>query len=52
MKGLKKQQIVNGMLWGSAIVASAAMGGPQFLTLILLPALGFIAVMNFRKTNI
>lgn len=49
MKTLKTQQIINGALWGSAIIASALVGGPQILTLILLPALGFIAVANIRK---
>ena len=49
MRDSKTQQIVNGVLWGSAIMASAVMGGPQFLTLILLPALGFTAIAIFHK---
>lgn len=52
MKSTKTQQLANGALWASAILASAALGGPQLLTLILLPALGFVAVANMRTTKL
>jgi len=38
-------QVANGILWAAAIVSSALMRAPWFLTAVLLPCLGFTAVM-------
>ncbi|MEW5250024.1 hypothetical protein [Microbulbifer sp. 2201CG32-9] len=48
MKRIKIHQISNGILWGAAIIASAILGAPQLLTLVLLPLLALMAVGNFR----
>lgn len=37
-------QVANGALWVAAIVASALMHAPWFLTAVLLPCLGVTAV--------
>lgn len=49
MRSSQTRPIVHGVLWGSAILASALTGGPPFLTLILLPILGFAAVGTLRE---
>ena len=38
-------QIANGILWAAAIVSSALMRAPWFLTAVLLPCLGLTAVV-------
>ena len=38
-------QMANGVLWAAAIVASALMRAPWFLTAVLLPCLGVTAVV-------
>jgi len=50
MKNSKSKQIANGILWAAAILTSAILGAPEFLTLIVLPVLGFMSVMNQRRT--
>ena len=38
-------QVANGVLWAAAIIASALMRAPWFLTVVLLPCLGVTAVL-------
>jgi len=37
--------IANALLWAAAIVASARVGAPMVLTLIVLPSLAFVSVL-------
>jgi hypothetical protein len=41
----RKYLLTNAFLWAVAIVASAAVGAPTFLSLILLPCLGTVALL-------
>ena len=38
-------QVANGLLWAAAIVSSALLDAPWFLTLVLLPSLGAVAAI-------
>lgn len=49
MRNNKRVTISNAVLWAAAILAAAIAGAPQFFTLILLPVLGFMSVMNLRQ---
>jgi len=51
MKTQKTQSIVNGIMWASAILASAILGGPQLLTLVLLPVLGVVSLASACATK-
>ncbi len=42
---MHRTHITNGILWATAIIAAASTGAPQFLTLVLLPALGAASVI-------
>jgi hypothetical protein len=37
--------LTNALLWAAAIIAAAAVGAPTFLSLILLPLLGFMSML-------
>ena len=50
-KNLKKLSITNAILWAAAIIASAILGAPTFLTLILLPILAFLSVTSIYQIN-
>ncbi|CAN5403888.1 hypothetical protein BH23BAC3_BH23BAC3_18870 [soil metagenome] len=50
MKTSKSFHVENGLLWGVAIITSALLGAPIFLTLIILPVLGFISVVNHQAS--
>jgi len=43
------KNVANSILWAAAILTSAILGAPAFLTLIILPMLGFMSVLNQRK---
>ena len=43
--------LANWILWASAILASAIMKAPVFLTLVLLPSLAFTALFSTRPGN-
>ena len=40
--------LANSILWATAILASAIMRAPVFLTLVLLPSLAFTALFSTR----
>ena len=37
--------LTNAVLWAAAIIDAAAMGAPAYLSLILLPSLGFMSML-------
>jgi len=41
----RSNQIANAVLWASAIVASAVVGAPAVLSVVLLPALAAISLL-------
>ncbi|MDQ6648019.1 MAG: hypothetical protein M3Y93_12470 [Pseudomonadota bacterium] len=47
---MKKHRVpTNAILWTTAILASALLGAPAFLCLILLPSLAVISVLTERR---
>lgn len=42
---VEKHVVVNAVLWASAIVASAMLGAPSFMSVILLPSLAAISLL-------
>lgn len=47
----RKHSIINALLWASAILASAILGAPKGLTVVLLPALAYCALMQARPKS-
>ena len=41
----RKHLIVNGILWAAAIIASAIVGAPTVLSIVLLPALAIVSLV-------
>ncbi len=41
----RKHLIVNGILWAAAIFASAIVGAPTVLSVVLLPALAIVSLV-------
>ena len=41
----RKYLIANGILWAAAIIASAIVGAPTVLSVVLLPALAIISLL-------
>ena len=41
----RKHLIVNGILWAAAIIASAIVGAPTVLAVVLLPALAIVSLV-------
>ena len=41
----RKRLIVNGILWAAAIIASAILGAPTVLSVLLLPALAIVSLL-------
>jgi hypothetical protein len=41
----RKYLIANAVLWAAAIVASAAVGAPTVLSIVLLPVLGIVSLL-------
>jgi len=41
----RKHVIVNGILWAAAIIASAIVGAPTALAVVLLPALAIVSLV-------
>jgi hypothetical protein len=41
----------NAILWATAILASAILGAPQFLTLLLLPSLAAMSLLMTRPQH-
>jgi hypothetical protein len=48
----RTQLVANAILWGAAILASALLGAPRFLTLVLLPSLGTVALIVSRRESV
>ncbi len=46
-----KKSVEISLLWASAILSSAILGAPQFLTLILLPILAYTSVVILNKNE-
>jgi len=44
MNNCNKLKVTTGILWAAAILAAAILDAPAFLTLILLPVLGYTSV--------
>lgn len=42
---MKRQILVNAILWSAAIVAAAALDAPHVVSLILLPTLAFLSLL-------
>ncbi len=47
----RKPYLANSILWASAIIASAIMHAPAFLTLVLLPVLASTALVTTRSKS-
>ena len=47
----RNPHLANAILWASAIIASAIMRAPVFLTLVLLPSLATTAIFATRRRN-
>jgi hypothetical protein len=47
----KKYFIANGILWAAAILASALLGAPRVLSIILLPALAVCSLVITRPKS-
>ena len=45
----RKHLIVNGILWAAAILASAIVGAPTVLSVVLLPALAIVSLLVTRS---
>ena len=43
--------ITTSLLWAAAILSAALLGASSFLTLIILPVLGFFSITALRKQN-
>jgi hypothetical protein len=43
--------LTSSMLWASAIVASAIVGAPAFLTLIVLPSLATVSLLTTPRAR-
>jgi len=41
----RKHLIINGILWAAAIIASAIVGAPTALSVVLLPALAIVSLV-------
>jgi len=46
----RKHLIVNGILWAAAIIASAIVGAPTVLSVVLLPALAIVSLVVTAST--
>ncbi|MCL1038225.1 hypothetical protein L2750_13840 [Shewanella submarina] len=51
MKKCSNKIIATSILWASAILASALLDAPQFLTLMLLPTLAIMSVLILSKKS-
>ena len=47
----EKYVVVNAILWASAIIASAILGAPYFMSVILLPSLATISLLVNRQAR-
>lgn len=45
----RKHLLANALLWAAAILASAVVGAPTFLSLILLPCLAAASLLAFAQ---
>ena len=43
--------IINSILWAAAIIASAILGAPTFLSIVLLPLLAIFSLLLTRSTS-
>lgn len=51
MKICNKKSTAISLMWAAAILSAAILDAPQFLTLVILPVLGFMSVTMLNKTN-
>ncbi len=51
MKVCNNKSTAISLMWAAAILSAAILGAPQFLTLVLLPVLGFMSVATLNKAN-
>jgi hypothetical protein len=52
VQGMTETRILtSSMLWASAIVASAIVGAPAFLTLIVLPSLATVSLLTTPRAR-
>ena len=49
MKKRNNTKLTVSILWAAAILSSALLGGPAFLTLLILPILGYMAISQFDE---
>ena len=49
MKKLNNPNISNAILWAAAILSAAILDAPQFLTIIILPLLGALSIINVKR---
>ena|GEM_PF-1742544 len=50
-KKLNNPNISNAILWASAILSAAILDAPQFLTIIILPLLGALSIINVKRCS-
>ena len=46
---LNNPNISNAILWAAAILSAAILDAPQFLTIIILPLLGALSIINVKR---
>ena len=51
MKICNKNKVAISLLWAAAILSAAILEAPQFLTLVLLPVLGFSSMAVLSKSK-
>ena len=50
-KKLNNPNISNAILWAAAILSGAILDAPQFLTIIILPLLGALSIVNVKRCS-
>jgi len=48
---LNNPNISNAILWAAAILSAAILDAPQFLTIIILPLLGALSIINVKRCS-
>ena len=48
---LNNPNISNAILWAAAILSGAILDAPQFLTIIILPLLGALSIINVKRCS-
>ena len=52
MKMFSNYKVSMAILWAAAILASALLGGSEFLTVLILPLLGYMAISNYDNKTV